>query len=160
MGCRGYKIYRHRAHYYIYFNQYDSYPDDLGLKVLHEIPRKVSKEEFKEWLRKTREYVYAQRDSIALSDPANYVSDDAPVNDLFIEWIYEIDLDNLIFLVNSQPFFSLVQHATRQHIHEIHFIRSFRPSCIVRTYTRPVSLQLACTTAIIPFRVNRRLQSL
>ena len=107
MGTHGYKVYRHKGRYYVYYNQCDSYPSIFGLEVLHEIPRNVSKGEFEEWLRKTREYVYAQRDSQVLNDPndgSNYVSGEQPENTLFIEWIYEIDLDNLVFHVDSQPY--------------------------------------------------------
>ena len=110
MGTHGNKVYRHNGYYYVYFNRYDSYPSFFGLKLLHEIPRNVSKEEFEEWLRKTREYVYAQRDSQVLNDPddsSNYVSDEQPKNRLFIQWVYEIDLDNLVFHVDSQPLFRL-----------------------------------------------------
>jgi hypothetical protein len=81
-----------------------------GLEVLHEIPRNVSKEEFEEWVRKTREYVYAQRDSQVLNDPddeTNYLSEEQPETDGLIEWIYEIDLDNRVFHIISQPFFRL-----------------------------------------------------
>ena len=110
MGTRGYKVYRHKGRYYVYYNHFDSYPSIFGLQVLHEIPRDVSKEEFEEWVRTTREYVYAQRDSRMLNDPddsSNYVSDEQPENNIFIEWIYEIDLDNLVFHVDSQPLFRL-----------------------------------------------------
>src|SRR6267154_5229736 len=110
MGSRGNKVYRHKGRYYVYYNHSDSYPSVFGLEVLHEIPRNVSKEEFEEWLRKTREYVYAQRDSQVLNDPddsTSYVSDKQPENDDLIEWIYEIDLDNLVFHVDSQPLFRL-----------------------------------------------------
>jgi hypothetical protein len=112
MGTRGNKVYRYKGRYYVYYNHCDSYPDVFGLKVLHEIPRNLSKEEFEEWVRKTREYVYAQRDSKVLNDPgdrSSYVSDKLPENDIFkfIVWMYEIDLDNLVFHVNSQPFFRL-----------------------------------------------------
>ncbi|KAF8493728.1 hypothetical protein F5888DRAFT_1722504 [Russula emetica] len=111
MGTRGNKVYRHKGRYYVYYNHWDSYPSGFGLQVLHEIPRNVSKEEFEEWVRKTREYVYAQRDSHVLNDPedgSSYVSDKQPEeNVLFIEWIYEIDLDNLVFHVDNQPLFRL-----------------------------------------------------
>ena len=109
-GTRGCKVYRHKGRYYVYCNHSDSYPSGLGLQVLHEIPRDVSKEEFEEWVRTSLEYVYAQRDSRMLNDPndsTNYVSDKQPENDLFIEWVYEIDLDNLVFHVDSQPILCL-----------------------------------------------------
>jgi len=109
MGTRGYKVYRHKGRYYVYYNHWDSYPSAFGLQVLHEIPRNVSKDEFEEWLTKTREYVHAQRDSMVLNDlvSSKYMSDEQPENDTFIEWIYEIDLDNLVFHIDSQPLFRL-----------------------------------------------------
>ncbi|KAN0114026.1 hypothetical protein V8E52_007175 [Russula decolorans] len=110
MGIHGNKVYRHKDRYYVYFNQYGSEPDGFGLEVLHEIPRNVSKEEFEEWVRKTREYVYAQRDSQVLNDPddpSNYVVDKQPKKGIFIAWIYEIDLDNLVFHVDNEPLFRL-----------------------------------------------------
>jgi hypothetical protein len=112
MGTRGQIVYRHKGRYYVYYNHWDSYPNGLGLKLLDEIPRNVSKEEFEEWVRKIRKYAYAQRNSQELNDPADpstYVSDKQPEldNDIPIEWIYEIDLDNLVFHVNSQPLFRL-----------------------------------------------------
>ena len=88
MSTRGYKVYRYKGCYYVYYNQCDSYPSFFGLQVLHEIPRNVSKEEFEDWLKKTREYVYAQRDSKELNDPdnsSNYVSEKQPKNDVSIE---------------------------------------------------------------------------
>jgi hypothetical protein len=106
----GNKVYRHKGRYYVYYNHWESYPSGFGLEVLHEIPRNVSKEEFEEWVRKTREHVYAQRDSQELNDPndsTNYVSDKQPENDDQIRWTYEIDLDNLVFHVDSQPLFRL-----------------------------------------------------
>ena len=106
----GFKVYRHKGRYYVHYNHWDSYPHGLGLQILHEIPRNVSKEEFEEWVRKTREIVYAQRDLPEMNDPndpSNYVSGEQPENNICIEWIYEIDLDNLVFHVDSQPLFRL-----------------------------------------------------
>lgn len=117
MGTRGFKVYRHKGRYYVYYRRRDSYPCGLGLQVLHEIPRNVSKEEFEEWLRGTREYVHAQHDSLALNDDAlhsrNYVSDERPENNVFIEWIYEIDLGQSHLPCQQHATFSLTQHATR-----------------------------------------------
>ena len=109
MGTRGHKVYRHKGRYFVYYNHWDSYPSGFGLKVLHGIPRGVSKEEFEEWVRRTREDLDAQYEE--LNDPnietKGYVTDEQPENDTFIEWTYEIDLDNLIFHVDSQPLFRL-----------------------------------------------------
>ena len=110
MGTNGYKVYRHKGRYYVYYNHYDSYPYGFGLEVLQEIPRNVPKEEFEEWVRKTREDVYAQRDSQVMNDPDDkrrFISDEQPKNDFIIEWVYEIDLDNLVFHVDAQPLFRL-----------------------------------------------------
>lgn len=113
MGTHGLKIYRHKGHYYVYYNPSDSYPDGFGLETLYEIPRGVSKEEFEEWVEKTREYVFTQRHSQELNDPydaSNYVSYKQPIivpDTSDVDWTYKIDLDNLIFHVNSQPLFRL-----------------------------------------------------
>ncbi|KAN0103950.1 hypothetical protein V8E52_011480 [Russula decolorans] len=56
MGGGGYNVYRHKGRYYVYAGHADATPYYLGLRQLHEIPRNVSKEEFEEWVRKTREY--------------------------------------------------------------------------------------------------------
>ena len=112
MVTRGNIVYRHKGRYYVYYISRDAYPSYFGLRVLHGIPRNVPKEEFEEWVRKTREHVYAQREVLQVDDPdglTNYVSDSdkQPENNFFIEWIYEIDLDNLVFHVDSQPLFRL-----------------------------------------------------
>jgi hypothetical protein len=109
MGTRGQKVYRWKGRYFVYYNHWDSYPSHFGLKVLHEIPRNVSKEDFEEWVRLTRENLDAQYEELRdLDEDMNpYVTERQPQNDLFIEWIYEIDLDNLVFHVDSQPLFRL-----------------------------------------------------
>ena len=92
MGTRGFYVYPHKGRYYIYHNHWDSDLDgpSPGLDLLEEIPGNVSKEEFEEWLRKTREYVYAQHDIMLVLDRLNdpepelwreYVSDEQPEYD-------------------------------------------------------------------------------
>jgi hypothetical protein len=109
MGTDGYKAYRHKGLYFVYYNQWDSYLTHFGLKVLHEIPRASSKEEFEEWARSIREYLDAQyeelKDLPIHSGPA-YVADKQPIRGM-VEWTYEIDLDHLVFLVDCQPMFRL-----------------------------------------------------
>jgi hypothetical protein len=109
MGTRGQKVYRYKGRYFVYYNHMDSYPSYFGLKVLHQIPSNVSKEDFEEWVRLTREDLDAQYEELkGLGENRNpYVTEEQPRNDLFIEWIYEIDLDNLVFHVDSQPLFRL-----------------------------------------------------
>jgi hypothetical protein len=136
MGTRGYKVYRHEGRYYVYLNDQDSYPEVLWLQVLREIPRNVSKEKFEEWVRDTREFLYDEYDSDADSDDSDDsllpdVSYKQPENDVFIEWIYEIDLDNLVFHVDSQPLFRLDNMPPEdefvQYISFNHFgLRAFR----------------------------------
>ncbi|KAF3482372.1 F-box domain-containing protein [Arthroderma uncinatum] len=132
MGTRGYKIVRHRGRYWVYYNHYDSYPSYLGKNLLAVIP--VDPEGYKAWLEKKRaEYeklsvrlekalcVTEERiqDVAAKKAEANPVwkeIDDVEIlpstlcevgNDLFIEWIYLIDLDNEVFTVNNTLFFNL-----------------------------------------------------
>ena len=108
MGTRGQKVFRHKGRYYVYYNHWDSYPSVFGLGVLHGIPRNVSKKEFEEWVKLTGNRLDAQYESLKKSSSVDYyATDKQPENDLFIEWIYEIDLDNLVFHVDFQPLFRL-----------------------------------------------------
>jgi hypothetical protein len=107
MGTRGYRVFRHKGRYFVYYNHCDSYPSGLGLGVLHGIPRNVSKKEFEEWVKLTGERLDAQYESLKKSSGGHYVTEEQPENDLFIEWIYEIGLDNIVFHVDSQPLFRL-----------------------------------------------------
>ena len=107
MGTRGYKVYRYNHHYFVYYNHCDSYPDCLGVGILHKIPRNASKEKFEQWVRAIKENLDAQYESMKDPYATDYVTDFQPLNTVFIEWVYEIDFDNLIFHVNSQPMFRL-----------------------------------------------------
>jgi hypothetical protein len=98
----GYKVYRHKGRYFVYYDHSDPYPSHFGLKVLREIPhRRVSKEKFEEWVRLTREYLDEQYEELKNPDTCKY----QPVG--MGGWTYEIDLDNLVFHVDSQPIFRL-----------------------------------------------------
>jgi len=109
MGTRGYKVYRYKGRYFVYFHLCDSYPDCYGVEVLRQLPRNVSKKRFEQWVRAIQEDLEGQYEHMkdSRSRSTDYVTDKQPVNTAFIEWIYEIDLDNLIFHVNAQPMFRL-----------------------------------------------------
>ncbi|RAH62197.1 F-box domain protein [Aspergillus piperis CBS 112811] len=57
MGTRGLFFIRCRGRYFVYYNQFDSYPEGLGDAILNEIPE--DPEKYQEWLRFMRK-VYAQ----------------------------------------------------------------------------------------------------
>ena len=38
MGTRGLRIVRFRGRYFLYWNQYDSYPEGLGKKLVDQVP--------------------------------------------------------------------------------------------------------------------------
>ncbi|KAJ8583527.1 hypothetical protein M405DRAFT_884791 [Rhizopogon salebrosus TDB-379] len=107
MGTRGYRVYRYREMFFIKYNNRDSYPESLGVDILESMRRSGAIE----WKREELEEVLDE-----LGGPYSPDSDDdfdirivkeRPWTDLFIEWIYEIDLDRNIFHVNGIPFFSL-----------------------------------------------------
>ncbi|KAJ6593194.1 hypothetical protein B0H19DRAFT_975817 [Mycena capillaripes] len=111
MGTRGYRVYRHRGYYHVHYNHYDSYPDGLGIQVAAEVP--CDDEAYKKWLENLR--VALDRDfalNVARVDAEDggydyFITKNQPTNDIFIEWIYEIDLDHEVFLVDSNPLFAL-----------------------------------------------------
>ncbi|KAH9040571.1 hypothetical protein EDB84DRAFT_1475706 [Lactarius hengduanensis] len=112
MGTRGYKVYRWRGWYFVYYNHWDSYPSGLGLQFLATIPR--DSKSFQGWLAEMRQHfdeIIEARDKSELDeddeDELNTITKEVPSNDLFIEWIYTIDLDRLVFHVDSCPLFRL-----------------------------------------------------
>jgi hypothetical protein len=107
MGVRGYKVYRSKGRYFVYYHHCDSNPDRYGVDVLRQIPRNVSKEQFENWARAMQEDLDPQYKKMMDSNLTGYSADWQPVNTVFIEWIYEIDFDNLIFHVNARPMFRL-----------------------------------------------------
>jgi hypothetical protein len=121
MGTRGYRVYRHRGWYHVHYNHWDSYPSGtdncstvdtndrildsgLGVEVAGQIPR--DSENYKRWLEALRQELDSQLEEMRGDDGPdgdhygdyNYaITRKQPCNDLFIEWIYEIDLDNEVF---------------------------------------------------------------
>ncbi|TFK39141.1 hypothetical protein BDQ12DRAFT_734981 [Crucibulum laeve] len=121
MGTRGYIVYRRRGWYIRKYNHFDSYPSGLGVEMLSSVPKDTKR--YKVWF--TEEA--ARLDALIKKVPNVDDTHDAdkiytvldnegdeidlmrspPCNDLFIEWIYEIDLDNEVFHVDSEPLFRL-----------------------------------------------------
>ncbi|CAL1699471.1 unnamed protein product [Somion occarium] len=112
MGTRGYRVYRHKGKYFISYNHFDSYPEGLGVQLLQEIP--TDPEEFELWVQHHRQMLDQELEAFLSAggerDAYNSdlrIEDEAPRNDLFIEWIYEMDFDRMIFHVDSHPVYRL-----------------------------------------------------
>ncbi|KAF8158023.1 hypothetical protein B0H34DRAFT_438639 [Crassisporium funariophilum] len=121
MGSRGYKVYHYLGWYHVTFYSQRSHPWALGLEVLSEIPR--CPELYLDWLERRREQlekdldVYLKGDSkeVDANEHGNgendiccrIVTKHRPRNSSWIEWIYGLDLENELFLVDNQPLFRL-----------------------------------------------------
>ncbi|KAH9004095.1 hypothetical protein EDB86DRAFT_2886612, partial [Lactarius hatsudake] len=99
MATCGYKVYRWRGWYFVYYNHFDSYPRGLGLQFLATIPK--DSKSFQGWLAKMRQHfdeiIEVHNKSELDEDDENDVTTmtitkEVPSNDLFIKWIYTIDL--------------------------------------------------------------------
>ncbi|KAK1220549.1 hypothetical protein PQX77_016689 [Marasmius sp. AFHP31] len=124
MVTRGYKVYRYRNIKVRHFVHSDAYPKGLGIELLATIPKPSDGEgweaRFQAWLAEERRSMedfvadmiqdYSPEDlerpcTISCDKNDNVVihiqSD--PYDDFFISYIYEIDLDNLCFLIDSFP---------------------------------------------------------
>ena len=136
MGTGGYKAWRFRKRYYVEYNGHDSYPDGLGSWIADTVPsdheaymRWLDKQRLTMEAREARLdrhlAVKIQAENSTSSDDSSYECDEeyeedprqfiveeqpiwlAPLNDLFIEWVYIIDLDREIFSVNNGAHFKL-----------------------------------------------------
>lgn len=134
MGTRGYRIIKFKGRFWIFYNNYDSYPDGLGKSLVNGIP--VDPEEYQKWLQSQRDF-FAKWDSLLqklliiqpedmhqLHENEPYrpifhaafddrLPQDAPpfyasgFGDGYIEWTYTIDLDREVFSVDSGAHFRL-----------------------------------------------------
>jgi hypothetical protein len=114
MGTRGLKVYQHNGLYLVRYYDWDSYPEGLGLEVLREIPRAgATDEEFQEWLTATRKVVedrMRELEGVGEDDMQwQWVTDELPRpgGSLFTDWVYVLDLDSLVFHIDSFPVFRL-----------------------------------------------------
>jgi hypothetical protein len=112
MGTRGYYVFLFNGVYYVYYNHFDSYPSGLGLQIVEELS-KINNIVIDHW--KTQliqiepnsnpKCLLFEGLSNAINNSARYdvqVMKTEPEQDLFIEWIYTIDLDNNTFQVNNE----------------------------------------------------------
>ncbi|KDQ19299.1 hypothetical protein BOTBODRAFT_126110 [Botryobasidium botryosum FD-172 SS1] len=107
MGTRGYRVYRHRGHYFVHEHGWDSYPCEYGLEVLSDIPEGS---EFPNWLVRMRSMLDAQLKQWEEEgrpgpepDQEDWISAKRPPHEP--DWVYEIDLDWLVFHIQYRPFF-------------------------------------------------------
>ncbi|KAF4591322.1 hypothetical protein EYR40_009925 [Pleurotus pulmonarius] len=110
MGTRGLRVYRRRGKFFAFYNHSDSYPAGLGVEMVESIPRDPS--EYAAWLEKTRaEYdrLLEGKSELSGEDKSNSleIHETRPTTDLFVEYVYEIDLDDEVFWMNAMPMFRL-----------------------------------------------------
>ena len=136
MGTRGYRVcvlefestseltyqisqvYRYKGIYFGFFTRWDSYPSGLGLEMASEVPNHEAGEEvFLTWVETLRKRfqesldVWSGEEGSGGIDSEEYmeITRRRPLKDVFIEWVYTIDLDNLIFWINNMPVFDLAK---------------------------------------------------
>ncbi|PCH42231.1 hypothetical protein WOLCODRAFT_163623 [Wolfiporia cocos MD-104 SS10] len=128
MGTTSYRTYRYKGRYLSYYSWKDGHPNFVGNSLIVKIPR--TREKFREWLESTRQWVEARiqahdpkgEDMMPISwwEPntgrvvekdicsAETISDERPEYETHsADWLYELDLDNLIFYVKGSPIFHL-----------------------------------------------------
>jgi Fe-S cluster biosynthesis and repair protein YggX len=112
MGTRGYVVIKINNKYYCYYNQFDSYPSNLGKNILDELSE-INYAEYKEKLRELEsntescDWPGSLEDLLDENKLYNFKPDaeDDPedlhynpiknlYNDIFIEYVYKIDFDN------------------------------------------------------------------
>ncbi|KAL3450991.1 hypothetical protein BJX65DRAFT_304407 [Aspergillus insuetus] len=112
MGTRGLLFIRWKGRYYIYYNHWDSYPEGLGKAIVGKIPATPEKyqEEWLQNMRQTYTRLSAQFEEHILPISADFLGHDGMTSrkdplgsdgNLFIEWIYTIDLDRELLLVDQ-----------------------------------------------------------
>lgn len=76
MGTRGLRIILFRGRYFVYYNQYDSYPIGLGKELVSNVP--TDPEQYKEWLESERAFyakLTAELESKVLTVPEGSLGD-------------------------------------------------------------------------------------
>lgn len=118
MGTRGYRVIRFRNRYYRFYNHYDSYPEGLGKDIATQIPQDPAA--YQKWLTQQRQEALEWHNALEQflcrnnaeeldadqENPWGVDTEDLPdfkprLNDLYIEWVYTIDLDNEVFTIDN-----------------------------------------------------------
>lgn len=138
MGTRGFQAWRFRKRYYFQYNHWNSFPEGLGKIIVASIPS--NPEDYQTWLEEQRKLAAgweAEWNDYLTVDPDNEVKEIAtemmaenhptwfaPLNDLWIEWVYILDLDREIFSVNNGAHFKLDQ------VRHVDWIRALADGCL------------------------------
>jgi hypothetical protein len=109
----GYYVFKHRDKYYVFLSKYDSYPQWLGRKIIAElgtmtdedvVKMKTLLDKIKKPHNKTMRTEYFFGLFPTLQDPFNHafwVMQDEPAADMFVRYVYIIDLDKDLFKIKS-----------------------------------------------------------
>ncbi len=115
MGTRGYVVLKYNGIYYIFYNNSDSYLSHLGKNVLNNLKEIIQNnqlpivkllfckiEEQSEFNGDGSNHFYSIMDSIRYPTSLQYMtSKDKPECTLFIEWIYTVDFDKNLFIIQN-----------------------------------------------------------
>ena len=93
-GTRGYIVVKLKRKYYIIYNHFDSYPEDLGIKVVDVVKDNISENKSGIDFLNNIKSKFTGQVTITI-DPKEIQ------NCIFIEWVYIIDLDNSKFKITG-----------------------------------------------------------
>jgi hypothetical protein len=120
MGTRGYYAIKYKHIYYIFYNSHDSYFSYLGINLLIEIRNMLLNGSLPEWITKIQNIKLYDSDDpefglkydnigsyenmldIGYMDVSLISNNKNPVQDLFIEYVYLLDIENEKFIINNQ----------------------------------------------------------
>lgn len=106
MGTRGYITVKYNKKYYTRYNGMDSYPEDLGKKIVDHLEYlkwhhpDIDKEQYKEYILSV------------VKDNCTEISEKEPETTHMIEWIYVVDVDEMTFSIKGgyyEPVYKIKQ---------------------------------------------------
>lgn len=105
MGTRGFIVVKFNNKYYKIYNHFDSYPSELGRKVIDFLKKLKDNNE----LEQNEECLHKIIEYFVMICKNEVEEGDTDLN-IMIEWIYKIDLDQLLLIVacwNTQETFNI-----------------------------------------------------